>query len=249
MRPHLFIVASCLCVAQVGHAEPPALDLSGTWAQWQRQTSIAKVPLVGEVETRTISRLLVRITQRGDRLQVESVPCSIQIESDIDLVRTIVPEPMLRALGTQTFRARLRATHDSWTYYQPPSMQTLGVTLKDAWKDAMPTDARDPRLVDADGDGHPGVTVRIEGAVDGEVYVAQRSWSRLEGQATPNSIRGALTWQTDQAVLGASSALLSNSPRATPSTKPNANTFAAVRVADATTCSEIVGLSAAAFSK
>ena len=37
----------------------------------------------------------------------------------------------------------------------------------------LPGEADDPRVVDADSDGNPGVTVQVRGLIDGEVYMVQ----------------------------------------------------------------------------
>lgn len=240
MRRLCFCLALILPGSSFAADTPPAV--AGTWAQIQVQTSIASIPIAGDVVSRTTAILRVVIEQDSKRLKVHSTPCHIAVDSEIDMVRTVVPLAMIRAIGTQEFKARLKPDKAGWIYYQPPVMQTLGVRLEDEWKDKMPIAPDDPRLIDADGDGKPGVTVRIEGMIDGAIYVAQRSWSRLEGIITSDRIKGSLTWQTDQAVLDATSVMLSSSPQTRPSPLPNSNYFRAIRVAPEMTCEDILKL-------
>jgi hypothetical protein len=234
----------CFCLVLIIPAPSVAADtppqVAGTWAQIQVQTSIANIPFAGEVVSHTMAILRVVIEQDSRRLKVHSTPCHISVDSEIDMVRTVVPLAMVRAIGTQEFRARLKPSKAGWIYYQPPVMQTLGVRLTDEWKEEMPVSPDDPRLIDADADGKPGVTVRIEGVIDGAIYIAQRSWSRLEGIIASDRIKGSLTWQTDQAILDATSVLLSSSPQTRPSPVPSSNYFRAIRVAPEITCEDIL---------
>lgn len=234
--------------AQATATTPPP-DLSGSWAQLQVQTSVATIPIVGDVQTRTISWLRLDITQNGERLKITSTPCRIDLKSEVDLVRSIIPQPMLNAIGTQTFRARLQAKDAQWQFYQPPAMQLLGLKLEDPWKETLPKNASDTRVFDADQDGNPGVTVRIEGAIDGAVYVAQRSWSRLEGLVNNDQITGRVTWQTEQVVLDATSSLLANPPNARTSNNPADSYFVSKRIAADTTCEDIARMPMATFPR
>jgi len=234
----------CFCLALILPSPSFAADtppqVAGTWAQIQIQTSIASIPFAGEVVSHTMAILRVVIEQDSRRLKISSTPCHIAVDSEIDIVRTVVPSAMIKAIGTQEFKARLKPGNAGWVYYQPPVMQTLGVNLADKWKDTMPISPNDPRLIDADADGKPDVTIRIEDIIDSAIYIAQRSWSRLEGIITSDRIKGSLTWQTDQAVLDATSSMLSNSPQTRPSALPNANYFRAIRVTPETTCEDIL---------
>ena len=229
-------------------ADEPPPDVAGTWAQLQVQTSVVSIPVAGDITSTTVALLRVAIAQDNRKLTVRTTPCAVDVDSEIDMVKTVIPQSTLAAIGTQQFRARLTQGKSGWVFYQPPVMQTLGVQLDDAWKDKMPSDPKDKRLVDADNDGKPGVTVRIEGAIDGAIYVAQRSWSRLEGLVSGARIKGSLQWQTDQSVLDATSALLSTPPRARPSNVPSENYFRAIRVAPNASCEDILKIPRDAFA-
>lgn len=242
-------LAFLLLIPATANATDVPPDVSGTWAQLQVQTSVATIPVVGDVETRTVSWLRMTIIQDGTRLKITTTPCRIDLNSEVDLVRSVVPIPMMEAIGTQTFRAKLEPSKEQWRFYQPPAMQQLGLRLIDVWNDPLPKNAADARVFDADRDGHPGVTVRIEGAIEGAVYVAQRSWSRLEGLVRPDRISGLVTWQTEQVVLDATSALLSNPPNARTSANPQDSYFVSKRVTPDTTCQDIARLPVSTFKR
>ena len=72
---------------------------------------------------------------------------------------------------------------------------------------ATPTDPNDPRIFDADGDGHPGVTstVKINDALKGEVYIARREiFAYTLTQQTDDRFTGFITDNSEQLVVGAS---------------------------------------------
>jgi hypothetical protein len=92
---------------------------------------------------------------------------------------------------------------------------------------------------DDDGDGHPGVTVRVEHALlgAGEVYVAQTTTTRLEGAVDADgTARGPATVETAQVVLGASTWWLRLPTRPRP--VPDASVFRLIPIAE-TSCEAV----------
>ena len=61
------------------------------------------------------------------------------------------------------------------------AVQVQGAHLVMPNSEALPADAADPRVFDQDQDGLPGVTVLIEGILDGSVQVVQRTHTRMVG--------------------------------------------------------------------
>lgn len=215
-------------------------DVSGRWAQKQVTASVSDIPIVGEIETETVALLVLDIAQDGARLEVTSTVCKLDIDSEIKKVRSVVPPAMIEAIGTVKRKARLEKTSDGGIrFFQPKHTDFLGVdpAQKDA---ALPTEPDDPRVVDADKDGKPGVTVRIEGLIDGAVYVVQRSWAILRGEATSTRMDGAVTWRTQQEVLDASSSLLDSNPDARPHPNRDRHYFRTTKVGSKTTCRDII---------
>lgn len=215
-------------------------DVSGRWAQKQVTTSVSEIPIVGQVETETIAYILLDIEQDGPRLKITSEVCTIDIDSEIKKVRSVIPKSMVEAIGVTKRRARLERKKDGGVrFFQPRHTDLLGVKLDE--KDAsLPTEPDDPRVVDADDDGKPGVTVLIRGVIDGAVYVVQRSWSILRGTATEKKIDGAVTWKTEQEVLDASSALLNSNPDAKPHPNRDRHYFRSTKIGSKSTCRDIL---------
>lgn len=83
----------------------------------------------------------------------------------------------------------------------------VGISLDDPATDSLPQDPADAAVVDADGDGKPGITVtiRVTDELTGELYIARLEIFAWEGTlVTPDRIEGLVTDTSQQLVLGAS---------------------------------------------
>jgi hypothetical protein len=110
----------------------------------------------------------------------------------------------------------------------------------------LPTSATDPSVVDEDGDGHPGITVNLNGAlVSGSLYTVQEQTTSVRAIAVAaDRVEGSLAFSSIQSVLGSSPASLSDpttlvgaaltKPGTThPDPTPCNSSFAMVKIADA----------------
>lgn len=83
----------------------------------------------------------------------------------------------------------------------------VGIVLADPAVESLPTDPNDPRIVDDDGDGKPGITVKIVvgDALEGELYLARREIFAYEAfLVSPDEIVGTVEDRSEQLVIGAS---------------------------------------------
>jgi len=83
----------------------------------------------------------------------------------------------------------------------------VGIRLDDPATEPLPVDPADPRIVDDDGDGKPGitVTVRVSDDLAGEVYLARREIFAYEASLVePDLLSGTVTDRSEQLVIGAS---------------------------------------------
>lgn len=121
--------------------------------------------------------------------------------------------------------------------------EVLGANLQRPDNESLPTVASDPRVLDQDGDGEPGVTISVRGLIDGEVFVAQKGWSELRPESVSvDRIAGRVIWRQMQTVLGASSRFLASGPTTRPDPAPGANWFVAVRVPKGADCAAVNAL-------
>lgn len=225
----------CFVTLNSAAASPPQ-DLSGVWVHRVVTTSVSKLPVLGEVENESRFYARVEMTQTGDDLSLRISPCYVRIVGEMKRVHTIIPDETLAVMGPQRRTGRL----DGARFAIDRGVDVLGARLTDEWRDPLPDDVAHPAQWDEDGDGKPGVTVRIMGPIDGDVYVAQRAWNELSGTVmTPDRIVGRVRWNAEQQVLDATSVFLRANPSSRPHTDPARNHFEMRRLPPHTTCADI----------
>ncbi len=122
------------------------------------------------------------------------------IETSLSDAATQAIEPPPTAIEVDTVEGTLRIR-------RPATPTPVGIRLDDPFEDALPTDPDDPRIVDDDGDGKPGITVRIQvnDEIGGELYIARREIFAYEALLTaPDRLVGTVTDESEQLVIGAS---------------------------------------------
>jgi hypothetical protein len=226
-------------------------DLAGTWAMVQVFPQIAILPLAGEVPRSSTVVQFVDITQDGDVLTMIDRYCFTDVDDGTPLVDTSIPPEFMASLRPAPRSAVLRESEDGILFEGAPYLEVRGAILDDPAADLLPTEPDDPRVIDQDGDGNPGMTVRVTvlGIVQGETYVVQRVTYSLSGRlATGDRIEGQIDWTDEQTVLAATNPLLEADTIGTPDPDPEAHRFVMVRVDPTWTCetlreqlSEILG--------
>jgi hypothetical protein len=121
----------------------------------------------------------------------------------------------------------------------------------DIENDPMPANGSgdsDPRVVDQDEDGNPGMTIQAKStlAPDTDLFVAQRNWGSMEGTFTDASgerISGLVQFGMEQTMLGAQPAdslLASVNPKNQQAPDASKSYFKMVQVDPGTTCADII---------
>lgn len=211
-------------------------DLSGTYVMLQQATTVTELPVVKDVVSKMRSTALLRLDHQGQVISGQGELCDLHIESSSDMISTSFPEAFRKALSPVRFRALLEGEGPQMTLSQPEQTDVLGARLKKPRQESLPTDANDTRVYDQDHDGHPGLTVRIDGFVSGEVYVVQRTRSQFSGRRQGSGFRGKLKVRNEQHVVGASSRILNRSPN--PKPVPAQSYFRLEKVSSGLSCSE-----------
>ncbi len=206
------VAAATLAASSAGAA--PAV---GRWVLVQRLTTSATVPVVGDIEAKTTIVSLHTVTATDAKMSGAGVLCSMAIDSGSSLVDTILPAAFQRALPPPMLDADLTTEGGVVRLRQATRWVVVGARISPVATAVLPRDARDSRVFDQDHDGRPGVTVRVEGLVNGELHVVQRSWSRLVGaRAADGTFAGRVEFGIEQNVLGTTSSFLDDPPRSRP---------------------------------
>lgn len=223
-------------------------DLNGSWAQRWTVASVDSLPVIGDVSASTTSIHRLSIEQHGLELLVRVQTCRIEINSGTDIIQEIIPDAFVASLGTAVRTSWLEKDGERYRFIQPRTYEIRGVRLIDAANEALPKSAEDPRVYDQDQDGRPGVTVRVTGLVDGEVWVVQRDSHEVEGLvAGPDQVEGTIRWSKEQAVLGADNPLLTSPLPSVPDPDPSRSRMEMVRLQDDLDCVEILADEASLF--
>lgn len=111
-----------------------------------------------------------------------------------------IPTPVTVELDSGVLRLR-----------RPPTPTPVGVRLDDPANEALPTDPADPRLVDDDGDGNPGITVlvRFDGGSEEQLFIARREIFEYDVTLRgPDELDGVVTDRSEQLIIGATNEAL-----------------------------------------
>ncbi len=239
----LVVVALVACSGLLGGDDAAVdLDLTGRWAFLQVTSQIGAVPFAGERTRATSSVALVDIVQDGLVLHGAESACSTTIDYGTPLVTMEVPEAFVRSMRQVAWIATLESAAVGARFERPWVTSVNGAQLADPENDPLPTRPDDARVVDQDGDGKPGLTVRIVvmGIIGGEVYVVQRDRSRLVGVVvSPDAVDGLVEWTSEQSVLGASSSIFLGGAAARLDPNPEHSYFRARRLDGSTDCAAL----------
>ena len=183
---------------------PGTGSMTGTWVLIHENSSCINA-LGRTEEALSLTAYLLDIVQEGTQTFETWSMCAVVL-SPILRLRALVPNATTDLV---TFHpvdtGHVSRAGRGGSYVSSTEVHLWGFRTSDPLRDPVPTQARDPRVEDADDDGNPGVTFLIEGGLC-ERYNIQRSISRYFGQfTTPNQIDGRSSTTTETRVLGASS--------------------------------------------
>lgn len=182
-------------------ADPAAERLAGRYAHYDVVAYEST-----DMKTLIISYGFTDLAVVDGELQATESFCSSEYRSDqpisVDLsdvaTSAIRPVPAVTTLTTNSDgRARIS---------RPATPTGIGVRLEDPANDPLPTDPNDPRIVDDDNDGNPGVTASITVTEDlqGEIFLARREIFAYEvDEQADGSLTGEVTDNSEQLVIGA----------------------------------------------
>jgi hypothetical protein len=222
-----------LLLADVARTEE---NLSGTYAYLLETQTTTKLPVVKDYVATTRSIALLQLTQKEGRLTGSGRVCSLRMTGSSSIVKTLIPPAFLKALPPVVLNAELLGNGPELELQQRAQTLVVGANLRHPLTDPLPEEAEDPRVIDPDHDKKPGMTIRVEGLVSGDVYVVQRSTSSLSGTQTPNGFAGKVSFKTEQRVLGASSPFLKGNRAADPN--PDKSYFVLQKLSARATCAE-----------
>lgn len=218
-----------------------ATDLTGTWVVRVIGAIVVKAPIIGMVHQQIVLTLLVDVAQQGTNVVADGRYCNRQQKSEPGaLTQVIIPdawahtETPIQRPGTYTV-----GSDGTPVVVFTTIPETMGAVLASPGTDTLPTAADDPRVIDQDNDGNPGITVSLTGlSLSGQLYAVQRQITSFTGiPVSPDRIEGAVTFTTEQNVVGSNPSNLADlyAQGGQSGADPTAcsSTFTMVKLADA----------------
>lgn len=239
--------------ADTGGSDTGGTDTSGedtgpredarTFAFLQSTRTLVDSPVGGGTapsDTRAVARLSWR--RVGTEVTWDEELCSLE-STEVHDTQTTFPNAFVAAVPLATRFATLSAAETGATFTAGPFTDVLGARLDDPERDRLPTRESDSRQWDQDADGQPGMTVHVDQAFlgEGDVYVAQRTTTRLDGVVVATDrIEGFVTLDQEQVVYGASTWWLELDTNQRADTTPEYNFFVMQQVDAVDGCATIL---------
>jgi len=162
-------------------AERPAEEW---WAGHQVVVGSRKIPLLGELETRSDTFVLARVVREGEAFVLEQRSCKLEI-AKVAGVQVAFRDDM------ESPTTRIRFRPEGGRYVAEPWLT--------AWAEE-----------DVDHDGNPGATVTVDAPIcNGLLYVGGRSLTRARAEEHGGTLRGQVLVDVAQKIYGSSSTCLS----------------------------------------
>jgi hypothetical protein len=227
--------------AQSCHADgaPAVPDVTGKWAYYVVTSRLVVVPgFTDPFHTAVVSLLLVDQVQVGTEVTFDAEYCDHYSQDPDLVVHVVIPEAYTAALPPLSRAGTYLEEGGVWRYRLSKHWQVEGAALDDLATDPLPTSSDDASVIDQDADGKPGMTVRLTGLVDGELYIVQRGWTEVDGAAqSADELRGEVAFESEQIILGSDPENLKElASQATTDSTPCASFFRMKRVPDSADC-------------
>lgn len=178
-------------------------DLSGTWVV--RVVGSQHVMAIGtNLYPKSVFYILTTISQSGTMVVADGHYCDrTEIDAPGTLVPVIIPDKWAHTEKTIHRTGSFVPGSDGASVLNFPDLaEVAGAVLASPSTDPLPTDATDPRVIDEDNDGHPGITVNLGGIAPGSLYSVQKQITSVVAVAVASDrLEGALTFTSSQVVL------------------------------------------------
>ncbi|MGD0045277.1 MAG: hypothetical protein ABSE84_33575, partial [Isosphaeraceae bacterium] len=157
-----------LCASAAGAAS--VTDLSGTWVLETIGAQTVTAPTYANpFHIKSIGVILIQVIQTGNDVTLAGNYCDrVEQDDPNDPAQVVIPDAW-RLTPWPVQRSGSFAPDESGqlTLTLPTLIEVVGARLANPACDALPTDPNDPRLVDDDNDGLPGITIGLKGLISG----------------------------------------------------------------------------------
>jgi hypothetical protein len=227
------------CSAQTEKTATEWPDLAGDWAVVQVLVATADLTIVGSIWIDTVVGAFTHITQSGSALILQDSYCFTDATPSSFLFTTNIADVVMQSIQPEPRTASLSLVDYDFRFSQDWYTEVRGAILEDPENESLPADPNDPRLVDLEGDGNPGMTIEasILGMFRGAGYAVQRYRYRLEGSVVnADTIVGYIDWTSDQVVVEATNPLFMEAFTDDTDPDPTKHRFVMIRIDETWSC-------------
>lgn len=186
-------------------------DLSGTWVARVGAAQIVNAPIVGVMRNVYVLTMLVDITQTGTAIVVNGRNCDRMQVNEPGAVAPVVIPQIWAHTETPVHRTGTFAVGPQGypIFHLDAATEVIGAAPSAATA-CLPTAAADPRVVDQDQDGKPGITVALNGlSLAGTLCAVQTQTTTANAIAvSADRVEGDLRFVAQQNVLESDPATL-----------------------------------------
>jgi hypothetical protein len=235
------IDAGCLPQPDAGASGKELGDVSGTWAVNERVIALVGAPLNSKQLSRQLYVFV--ITQKGTELAIDEHMCDIQVDDTEGLETTRTLPKLWEDLPVNPrvgFVIENKA--GGFNFGTEKKFRVRGAALDNVESDPLPTTADDARLRDQDSDAKPGITLLLDGIIDGKAYVVQREFNQYDAQLVgPDRIEGRSMWGSEQVYIDSEPDYIKElGIQASPDPDPSKHNVLLVRVPDGSDCAYLI---------
>jgi hypothetical protein len=179
--------------------------------------------------------------KEGELIQQDRF-CHAEHKINFKTVTSSFNDAATQAIKPPSQAVELTQSNGQWQIYRPPTPTLLGIVGDGNLP--LSRDSEDPNIIDADGDGKPGVTVDllIGGFLKGEIYLTRREIFENFLTVKPNGrIEGYVKDSSEQFVLDASMKMLAKPSDPAQLPDPEMNPLILVKInPELNDCSELM---------
>ena len=230
-----------------------AADYEGVWGfLLSAAMTIKNVPFVNTQNVVLKSLLIVKITQRYNIIDIHKRWCNLEFINFDDenpekeeLAKIVLPERYAFYMPSAKISVQDPPPLKTGDSFSTDRIRILfGARLQNIDSDKLPNKADPVRQFDDDRDGLPGVTVYVNGVINGEMYTVQRFWTTLDVVVTDKDhLSGLIDFGNELSIIDANPAILYYEPAIEKYKNPNRSYFKAIRIPVDSSCNDLINIS------
>ncbi len=162
-----------------------------------------------DMKTLIISYGFTDLALRDGSLIATETFCHAEHRSDQPITTTMA-DAATTAIRPASIAVTLSDLDGRVRVQRPATPTGIGIHFNDPVNDVLPTDPTDPRIVDDDHDGNPGITahIKITDTFQGDLFIARREIFAYDVLAQDDgSLTGTVTDHSEQLIVGATNDL------------------------------------------